>query len=246
MIQKYFIKNKSTNTWVKEGSFFYCHTFQEATPFELWEANLIIEVREDPDLIIVPGRIEEQFLIYSRPLKGYYRALGEGVTNLKSQAYLFDEKNTRKIIEDGYHLQGEAVIVNFLESELYYLYDTLHKTYWRASPPKVKGSMVKNIKDAKIYTSAQVEYILKRYEHVTAIPINDVYGVLENKTIEEAIIGLLAQGFTQGEIASYLKKHEIEPSSVSSVKRIISDLKNKYKASTLFKLAIELKNNNMV
>jgi hypothetical protein len=54
--------------------------------------------------------------------------------------------------------------------------------------------------------------------------------------IQKIIIKKMADGYTQSEVAKYLKKREITPSSLSMVEKEVIKLKKTYGAQTLVHL----------
>jgi len=56
--------------------------------------------------------------------------------------------------------------------------------------------------------------------------------------IEKKIFDYLSMGYTQPEISVALKKDGIRPFSLSSIEKTINSMKKKYKAKTIFHLAI--------
>ncbi|WP_066435613.1 helix-turn-helix transcriptional regulator [Chryseobacterium sp. CCH4-E10] len=62
--------------------------------------------------------------------------------------------------------------------------------------------------------------------------------------IERRILLMLKDGYTQDQVSHELKELEIKPNSVSSVEKILKDIRKKYGAITLFQLACILYDDN--
>lgn len=58
--------------------------------------------------------------------------------------------------------------------------------------------------------------------------------------IERRILVMLKDGYTQDQVSHELKELEIKPNSVSSVEKILKDIRKTYGAITLFQLACML------
>ncbi len=62
--------------------------------------------------------------------------------------------------------------------------------------------------------------------------------------IERRILLMLKEGYTQDQVSHELKELEIKPNSVSSVEKILKDIRKKYGAITMFQLAFILYDDN--
>lgn len=62
-----------------------------------------------------------------------------------------------------------------------------------------------------------------------------------NPELEKLIATSLASGLTQSEISELFKKQNITPNSLSIIEKNIKRMKEKYKANTLFHLAVILR-----
>lgn len=58
--------------------------------------------------------------------------------------------------------------------------------------------------------------------------------------IRKKIITLLKEGYTQKEISDILKKEEIKPNSLSIIEKYLKEIREIYKAKTMFHLAFIL------
>lgn len=61
--------------------------------------------------------------------------------------------------------------------------------------------------------------------------------------MENKILNLLYQGFTQHEISEILKKEKIYPNSISYIEKKINKIKKDYSAKTLFQLGVIYQSN---
>jgi hypothetical protein len=62
--------------------------------------------------------------------------------------------------------------------------------------------------------------------------------------IERRILLMLKDGYTQDQVSHELKELEIRPNSVSSVEKILKDIRKEYGAITMFQLACILYDDN--
>ncbi|MDN5470388.1 MULTISPECIES: helix-turn-helix transcriptional regulator [Chryseobacterium] len=61
--------------------------------------------------------------------------------------------------------------------------------------------------------------------------------VTSEKPVQELIIEFLKNGYSQKQIAAELVNRDIKPNSLSSVEKYLKQIKETYKANTLFHLA---------
>lgn len=67
-----------------------------------------------------------------------------------------------------------------------------------------------------------------------------------NPELEKLIAQSLAAGLLQSEISELFKKQNITPNSVSIIEKKIKYMKDKYKANTLFHLAVILRKKGII
>ena len=58
------------------------------------------------------------------------------------------------------------------------------------------------------------------------------------RRVEKDVLDMLKKGMNQKEISNELARKKVRPCSISSVEKIINELKTKYKANSLFKLGM--------
>lgn len=61
--------------------------------------------------------------------------------------------------------------------------------------------------------------------------------------MEEKMIECLFKGMTQVEISDELKRENVKPNSLSSIEKKLKQIREKYKANTMFHLAVILSKN---
>ena len=58
------------------------------------------------------------------------------------------------------------------------------------------------------------------------------------RRVEKDVLDMLKKGMNQKEISNELARKKVRPCSISSVEKIINELKTKYKANSLFQLGM--------
>ena len=58
------------------------------------------------------------------------------------------------------------------------------------------------------------------------------------RRVEKDVLDMLKPGLNQKEISNELARKKVRPCSISSVEKIINELKTKYKANSLFQLGM--------
>lgn len=58
------------------------------------------------------------------------------------------------------------------------------------------------------------------------------------RRVEKDVLDMLKKGMNQKEISNELARKKVRPCSISSVEKIINELKKKYKANSLFQLGM--------
>ena len=58
------------------------------------------------------------------------------------------------------------------------------------------------------------------------------------RRVEKDVLDMLKKGMNQKEISNELARKKVRPCSISSVEKIINELKTKYQANSLFQLGM--------
>lgn len=71
-------------------------------------------------------------------------------------------------------------------------------------------------------------------------------GIQQLTEVQQIILKLLADGYTQPQIAVYLKENEYQPHSLSNIEKFIKRLRDNYNAKTTLQLFVRLSKENIL